>query len=691
MGKMYLQRILTFPYAKIFIFILVAYLIIDLSKSGAQNNNKKEIESRSNLLNGQIKALWVFSGDIIPDAAARLRLVEHSSQSGVTDLYASIYRSTPNSNGRLMFEEDMIADLISRSHMKNQKVWAAYGSPEFSSFPCDSAAFPIKRMLEVAAYNNSRAASERLDGVVLDVEPKEPLSESDYQALISHYQCVRDFLPPEIKLAVAIRFFWDDPVAFPDGGKIKPAYQHISDLDIDNIIVMGYRDYAGTDTCSQNGIICVDKDEINYATSINKPGQILVGLETLDPSTVGISNVETFFEEGQIQMSGVMREVRNYFSNRSGFGGFATHNYNSVYLSGLSGWESPFTSSVVFQTGFKTDSDAEYVTSGNIRSSKFSVTRSGADWGARLHHTLYRLQLTNDTDAANVTNEPGWVFAGIPTSNFDIPYNSVLGMNTGQVNWNFNMRQVRDDPGGFGETTFGVAFVLGATSANVATEGNGYAVVLGQSGAIDPIRLVKFTGGLKGAMTDLIVSNTQGLTDFGSEYLSVRVSFNPKTSQWELFLRNDGLTEFAEPNMGTLVLQGSAVNWDYVGTPFTFLGGYWQGFTQTQQTAFFDSIAVSVSPLLAPTAASVSLGGRVVKSDGRGISNAVVTIRGGGLQDSMVTITNPLGYYRFKNIPAGQIYFVTVRSKRFINNEQTEAITLYDDLLDLNFIVKPQR
>jgi hypothetical protein len=67
--------------------------------------------------------------------------------------------------------------------------------------------------------------------------------------------------------------------------------------------------------------------------------------------------------------------------------------------------------------------------------------------------------------------------------------------------------------------------------------------------------------------------NTTGLTDFGTNYLSIKVTYNPNTDQWELFVRNDGASAFADPTTGTLVSQGTAVNTTYVGTALTLMGG----------------------------------------------------------------------------------------------------------------------
>jgi hypothetical protein len=74
-----------------------------------------------------------------------------------------------------------------------------------------------------------------------------------------------------------------------------------------------------------------------------------------------------------------------------------------------------------------------------------------------------------------------------------------------------------------------MAVILAGETASAGNTGAGYAVVLGQSGATDPLRLVRYADGIQGnaSLTNIIVSNTSGLADFGNEHLSVRVTYNP--------------------------------------------------------------------------------------------------------------------------------------------------------------------
>ena len=250
----------------------------------------------------------------------------------------------------------------------------------------------------------------------------------------------------------------------------------------------------------------------------------------------------------------------------------------------------------VFSDDFSTNTSVDWTTSGAINGSSWSVLRSGADFGGRRNTSPQQLEFTNDVGAT--TNASGWVFGMTPTTSFSSPYNTVLSENCGLITWTFNMRQIRDDPSGYDGANYGLAFILAGETATSSTNGSGYAIVYGQSGATDPVRLVKYTAGIMGnsTMTNIITSNTAGLTDFGAQYLSIKVTYNPFNNQWELFLRNDGTTGFSDPSTGTLVSQGAAVDNTNTSTSLDMMAGYWNGSTGASQTAFIDNTTVTVTP-----------------------------------------------------------------------------------------------
>jgi subtilisin-like proprotein convertase family protein len=83
-----------------------------------------------------------------------------------------------------------------------------------------------------------------------------------------------------------------------------------------------------------------------------------------------------------------------------------------------------------------------------------------------------------------------------------------------------------------------------------------------------------------------------------------------------------------------------------------------------------------------PTAATVSVGGRVLDSSGLAVSRAYVT-----LTDSQGTtrtaITNPFGYYKFYDVQVGQNYVFSVSRKQY--NFTPQVIFVEENMDDLNF------
>ena len=288
------------------------------------------------------QTMWVFPSPSGPNpvtnGSARQTLIANAAATGIAQMYVSVYSPNPNSAGRLMYDETAIADLITIAHTNGMQVFAAYGAPDWPTFGCNANGFPLQRMAEVAGYNLAHP-SAKFDGVVLDIEPPEPQSTSDFQALLAQYACIRGALPNDIGLSLAIRFFWDGVIEYPTGSNIsKPVYAHVIDMNITNAIVMGYRDFAGPSDCTNDGIVCLDQDEIAYAASAGKSQLVLAGVETIDPAIAGITNRETFFEESQAVLNSQTRTVIEQFGQLNGLGGFAIHNYQQSYLTGSATW-----------------------------------------------------------------------------------------------------------------------------------------------------------------------------------------------------------------------------------------------------------------------------------------------------------------------------------------------------------------
>lgn len=109
-------------------------------------------------------------------------------------------------------------------------------------------------------------------------------------------------------------------------------------------------------------------------------------------------------------------------------------------------------------------------------------------------------------------------------------------------------------------------------------------------------------------------------------------------------------------------------------------------FSATSASAWNTRIGKFRFGVCAPTAAGVSVSGRVLTADGTGLSHAVVTIAdtNGG---SRTMQTSSFGYYRFDDVQAGETYTISVASKRY--QFTSRLITVTDDLTDVDITAEP--
>jgi len=123
--------------------------------------------------------------------------------------------------------------------------------------------------------------------------------------------------------------------------------------------------------------------------------------------------------------------------------------------------------------------------------------------------------------------------------------------------------------------------------------------------------------------------------------------------------------------------------WNAQGTTDRNTTDNWVEFAGVAQ---FSPWTLSDFSPLSPTAASVSVGGRVFYGKGRGISNARVILTDSNGEPRYV-MTNAFGYYRFTEVAAGKTYILNVYSKRYIFEPQVVSVT--EDLTELNFRAEP--
>lgn len=100
------------------------------------------------------------------------------------------------------------------------------------------------------------------------------------------------------------------------------------------------------------------------------------------------------------------------------------------------------------------------------------------------------------------------------------------------------------------------------------------------------------------------------------------------------------------------------------GSPFAVKGGFW-----------------TAAPL-APTAAAVTVSGRVLTDGGNGLTNARVILTSAN-GESRTVMTSSFGYFKFDEVSAGETYIVSVISRRY--QFATQAVFVGDQIVNLDF------
>ncbi len=85
------------------------------------------------------------------------------------------------------------------------------------------------------------------------------------------------------------------------------------------------------------------------------------------------------------------------------------------------------------------------------------------------------------------------------------------------------------------------------------------------------------------------------------------------------------------------------------------------------------------------TTASVSVGGRVLTANGKGIRNVVVSMS--DLSGNVKTATtNALGYYKFTDVEIGQTYIFTASAKHLKFQLPSQVLNVNGEMNDINFV-----
>ena len=120
----------------------------------------------------------------------------------------------------------------------------------------------------------------------------------------------------------------------------------------------------------------------------------------------------------------------------------------------------------------------------------------------------------------------------------------------------------------------------------------------------------------------------------------------------------------------------------------------YKAYLTTTDPSVVDSLAPEVSAIVsdvtigfaqAPLAANASITGRLLSSDGRGISRATIKLTDTNGNERTVR-TSSFGYYNFTDLEVGATYVLTPSAKEFTFEPASRVISLNEDLADIDFI-----
>lgn len=265
----------------------------------------------------------------------------------------------------------------------------------------------------------------------------------------------------------------------------------------------------------------------------------------------------------------------------------------------------------------------------------------------------------NATRLASTTAGREFEFVNAGTINgYPVQYNTTLT----SLTWAFNMRLTRSDPSGFDASNYGIAFVIGKTTPDLIS-GDGYAVVLGQSGAMDPIRLAKFTNGVNAnsRFTNIITSG-----DYANQYLSVKVVYSRTGNEWRLYVDSSstGFPQSDPRNTSTQV--GFGADSTYTNSSLQYLGGLWNHATGANDYGIFDEIYIPGSASTTISISAIEEGFFETGSDKLNKKDTVQTLLRNSnspyeIIDSAKSTIDSLtftGSFVFNNLTSGNYYVV---------------------------------
>ncbi len=194
----------------------------------------------------------------------------------------------------------------------------------------------VRTMEDVINYNLSAAPDERFDGVNVDIEPyilpdfktAQPSVQIQYLDGLSKMIQRRDAAGINLPFGTVIPRWYDSAAQaqnIPWRGTATWLSEHVQNIS-DYVAIMDYRDTAD----GSAGIIQGALGELAYANAIDKPGSVVIAVETLDIADGGDPETITFREEGRTHMESELDKVYAAVGSDPAFAGIAMHHYDPL-------------------------------------------------------------------------------------------------------------------------------------------------------------------------------------------------------------------------------------------------------------------------------------------------------------------------------------------------------------------------
>lgn len=294
------------------------------------------------------RAMWIWEPEaykllLNPGSRDVLDAFAQDTATFASDPITTLYMSVGAFAGMDMLEDDpdAVRAFLEWAHQRGYQVYALVAggtSPPYMGAYEKYHHYAVREIERVINFNLASGSGGKFDGINVDIEPyiSPDFKDADrwlqrqYLDLLQKMIGRRDAAGINLPFGPAIPKWYDTSETAQSivwNGQSKWLSEHIQDIS-DYISIMDYRDTAD----GSAGIIAGAQGEIAYATTIGKPGSVVIGVETLDIANSGDPETITFWEEGRVHMEAELAKVYAAYGGSSAFGGIAVHHYDSVRM-----------------------------------------------------------------------------------------------------------------------------------------------------------------------------------------------------------------------------------------------------------------------------------------------------------------------------------------------------------------------